>query len=718
MKKLSLALVVFACLFANAYADDYETRDKAVRDSIWSWDMPMFNIRTVPAEYSNESAIIIAQYDEINAAGKSKLRFLSSLSMNKELYYTNISRKLVKINDKSALEHFSEFNFKETLKQFGHNSMNTMSTYLGARIIKPDGTIKEVNVNEAVKVSENKKGTEGYKKLAIPDLQIGDILDYFMQSEYKIDDENVPQEYFIFGGRYPILNYKVHVEINKKLTAEYRSINNAPEFKQSTEDEITHLDVEKQNLPKFEMVYWTAPYRQLPMIRLNILNNASTAIYKPISARSVGIYADLNPDYVLTDAYNIAYDFRLAPFANPVDTKKNIKKFKSKYANASSEELSDFIYDALAIEWRENSVHFLFLSRLQELLNLNKIYSTYGFATSNNGAKKEEIMEISDLTPFVVTTDGKIYTFPHKFSFAGEITSDIEGETAVSLSEEKAFARAKKTIDFSNAKTTVIPTTSAEENKSEYNFEVGFLDLNSTDMTIKLVQEHSGYLKYDTQSRILNYYDTDKEKRSFLELTKKDMLDEVKSEKSRSELLTNIENRRKSQKDSIKSDLEGFHGLKIKELINYNIISQGVTRKNPNLKYEATYTIEGLIKKAGNSIIFSAGKLIGEQLKVDDDDRNRTTDIYMPFARMFEQKILIYIPEGYKIESVDNFKVNIQNEYASFTSEPSFEGNKLILNIKKSYLKSFIPISEWKKVLEVVDAANVLFGQSIVLKKI
>ena len=35
-----------------------------------------------------------------------------------------------------------------------------------------------------------------------------------------------------------------------------------------------------------------------------------------------------------------------------------------------------------------------------------------------------------------------------------------------------------------------------------------------------------------------------------------------------------------------------------------------------------------------------------------------------------------------------------------------------------SDLKSFIPISEWKKVLEVVDAANVLFGQSIVLKKI
>ncbi|MGC3977563.1 MAG: DUF3857 domain-containing protein [Paludibacteraceae bacterium] len=270
MKRLFFTLITFLLFAVFTFADDYETRAKAVRDTVWNWDMPMFKNRTIPDSYSKESAVVIAQYEEVNASGKSKLRFFTTLAFNKELYYTSIIRKLVKINDKSALEAFSEFSFTESKKILGFNSTNTLSTYIGARIIKSDGSIKEVNVNEAVKVSENKKGTEGYKKLAIPDLQVGDILDYFVQKDFKIDNENVPQEYFIFSGRYPILDYKVHVELNKKLTAEYRSINNAPDFVKTEIDDVINLDAEQQNIAKMEMVVWTAPYRQVPLIRLNI----------------------------------------------------------------------------------------------------------------------------------------------------------------------------------------------------------------------------------------------------------------------------------------------------------------------------------------------------------------------------------------------------------------------------------------------------------------
>ncbi|VBB45672.1 conserved exported hypothetical protein [uncultured Paludibacter sp.] len=720
MKKRVLISVSLLLIITQTFANDYESRAKAVRDSIWGWNMTMFNNRTVPTEFANESAIILADYEEINASGKSKLRFLSSLSVNKELYYTSTTRKMVKINDKAALERFSEFSFTESDKKIGYNTVNTMNTYLGARIIKPDGSIKEINVKEAVTVTENKKGTDNYKKLAIPDLQIGDILDYFIQEDYKLDAENVPQSLFVFSGRYPILNYKVHCEINKNLTVEYRSINGAPDFTKTVNEDITYLDAEKENIPKIEILYWTAFYRQLPMIRMNILNNASKVIYKPKSARTKGIYPNLNPDYVMTDYLNLTNDISIYYTVNGSSkTKKHIKNFRTKNPNASNKELADFIYNATKVEWMSyKPIPLLFFHVLNNLLSDNNIQSKIGFITSNTGARPNEIMSMDDLEPIISTVNGQFYTLPTIFSFAGEISTDAENEIAVTQPFKSSMFSTKNMFDFSKSSKEIVPATIAEQNKSKYNSEIGFIDINSQDVTLKLTQEHSGHMKYNGQQRILNFYDADRELRKSLDITTDYISDFGGSAKNKNELNIKLEERRKAQKDSIKSDLEDFHGSKIKEVSNYNILSQGVTNKDSTFKYEAIYTIEGLIKRAGNNIIFSAGKLIGEQLKVDDEDRNRTLDVYMPFARTLEYNILIYIPEGYKIESVDNFKVNIQNEYAAFTSEPVFENNKLIIRVKKSYLKSFIPIAEWNNMLQMLDAANVLFGQSIVLKKV
>lgn len=722
MKKTTLLSFLLTVFFTQVFADDYATRAKTVRDSVWSWKMPMFENRTVPTEYSNESAVVIAHYEEINASGKSKLRFMSVIGVNKELYYTSITRKMVKINDKSALDEFSEFSFKETTTRYGHNSMNTLNSYLGARIIKPDGTIKEVNVNEAVEVNQDKNGKDNYKKLAIPDLQVGDILDYFIQEDYKLDNTNVPQSLFVFAGRYPILNYKVHCEINKNLVVEYKSINGAPQFSQTVNDEITYLDVEKTNIPKIEMIYWTAPFRQYPIIRMNVLNNAQNAIYKPSSARTKGIYANLDANYILTDAYNSMGDFsKYYSLSASSKTKKHIKNFKSKYPNATKEELADYIYNVTKIDWMSNlsSTHqYFFMLKLYDVFTKNKIPCTIGFVTHNNGARLNELMDIDDLIPIVSTGNGRFYTYPNLLSYAGKGKYDIEGETAVTQSFFSTRNILVKVQDISLAKREIIPQTDFQQNKSKYEFEVGFEDVNSPDLTMKLTQEHSGFMKQSSQATILNFYDVDSELRKQMEINTDFITDYSGSQKDKNEITTMIEDFKKGQKDSVKSDLYDFHRIKIKDVQNYSILNYGISKKDSAFKYEAVYTVEGLMKRAGNNFVFSLGKLIGDQLKIDDEDRNRTIDVYMSYARSLEYEININIPEGYKIESADNFKVNIANEYASFTSEPTFEGNKLILRVKKSYIKSFIPISDWEKILSIVDAANVLFGQSVIIKKI
>ncbi|MGC3977564.1 MAG: hypothetical protein QM751_04620 [Paludibacteraceae bacterium] len=419
----------------------------------------------------------------------------------------------------------------------------------------------------------------------------------------------------------------------------------------------------------------------------------------------------------MADAYNMTSDMQSYSPISTSETRKNIKKYKSSHPNITKTELADYIYNVYAIEWGRSRIHpFKYIAELQRLFELNSIESNVGFVTDNTGARMTEIMEFDDLIPMVATESGHYYTFPTIFSYAGESRADIENQTFISLTESDVKLFPKK-HNFTNAKKIVLPATSAEQNKSVYEFEVNMADVNSQNSTLKLTQEHFGHLKYPNQDHILNFYDVDKEQRTFYELQKKEMLEVVKSEKDKNEWRAQIEENHKAQKDSIKADLEDFHGSKIQEVLNYKILSQGVTRKDSTLKYEATYTIGGLIKKAGKNIIFNAGKLIGEQMKVDDEDRNRTSDAYMPFNRAFQFKISISIPDGYTLENPENFNVNIRNEYASFTSEPKIEKNKLVINIKKSYLKTLVPISEWKKILEMIDGANILFGQSIVLKK-
>ena len=296
--------------------------------------------------------------------------------------------------------------------------------------------------------------------------------------------------------------------------------------------------------------------------------------------------------------------------------------------------------------------------------------------------------------------------------------ADLEGETAVIEPKTDKSIPSIKLEDLANYKREALPTTTAEQNKSRFSVEVGLKNPSSSEVELKLTQTHTGYLKRSIQHQLLNFYDTDKEFRKSIGLDSDMFADISESQKLVEDYKTKVSDFRKAQRDSVISDLNETYGAKIKELKAYNIISYGISKKDSAFEYEAEFTMENLVKRAGSNYIFSAGKLLGEQFKMDDRDRKRTLDAYMSYNRSFEYLITIHIPDGYKIESADNFKVNLQNEYAAFTSEPVLEGNTLKIKIKKAYLKTFIPNAEWKKITEVVDAANVLLGQSVVLRKI
>ena len=186
MNKYPITLII-AILAMNSIAfsqDDAEYKKKVeeVRKEIWGWNIPAFSKHTIPSKYENEPGVVLARHQEIKALSKSKFKFLVITAVKyKETYFTNTFREQVKINDKATLDEYSEISYQKykRLAKFFSAKKPGRVTILGVRIIKPNGSIQEVNTDEEVLIKNDKD--EQRSKIAISGLEVGDIIDYFFK---------------------------------------------------------------------------------------------------------------------------------------------------------------------------------------------------------------------------------------------------------------------------------------------------------------------------------------------------------------------------------------------------------------------------------------------------------------------------------------------------------------------------------------------------------
>lgn len=723
--KSILLITIFLChqcLLAQKY-DEYAQK---VREEVWKWDLPEFKNYTVPDEYKNESAVILAMHDQIIATGKSKFRVNAALAfgINKELEYSKTYRKLIKINDKVSLDKYSTISFKEERKVKGYMMSSKFKTIVGARIIKPDGTVKNVDVeDEAVEVTEGKKEKVDHKKLAIPDLQVGDILDYFVQDEGHVDTQNIPPMSFVFGDRYPILHYSVHCEIGKNLTAEYRPINGAPDFTESTnEDKDIVLDAEKKNIPKIEgMDRWVSPFREFPMIRMSVLNNTSGDIWKPKTARKKGLYKNVPASTILDDMKSAYGDDRYAGTSDAAkDTKKLVDRYKKENPGFSQGELACYIYDALQFNWDYygyGDPQGSFIRTLNMFLKYYKVDYKLAFVTSKYGARFDEVANWYDINCMTIADNDKLmFTYNPPFSIAGEVDFDFEGESGVTLSNYKY----KGKILQGEQKQFTVPVT--DEN---YNSSLTRLDVNFTDdpmiLGISKKTTNRGNLKREYQSNFAIYEKWDEEMRERLGI-KKTKLEEMQEKRGDRKYIDDyksaMEEARKKIKDNFKDEIKQYHDAEPKEIIEYNVEHLGITSQNPDFVATVKYQQEGLVQKAGNNYILNVGKLIGQQLDLKGEDRKRNVDVYMPTARSYEYSIEIKIPDGYSVSDIEKLNQNVNNASASFSVSATLSSNILKIDTKKVYKNAFEPVANWNNLLEMLDNTINFCNQSIVLRKI
>ena len=728
----ALVILLISSINGNLFANDYKKHAKEIRDAVWSWNIEAFNNYSVPEKYKDESAVVLARHQQIEATSKNKFRMnmLLLADINKELYYTNIDRIMIKLNDKKALDEYSELSFKEEAKSMGFYRSNKFKTVVGVRIIKPDGAIQEIDVDEdAVAITEGKKDKEAFKKIAIRGLETGDILDYFYSEEMELETLNVSPQFFMFFPKYPTLSYSAECVLGDKLTVEYRSVNGAPDFEQSVDDDNNVvLKFAQSNLEAVDEISgmrWLSVYRDLPMIRLVILNNSSKLIYKPANARKSGAYKDVDYEEVLKDKKG-----NFATWSNKMfwmrdiykKVNKAIENYKQKNTSATSEELALYIYDAFRFYWPSDYSNYpypKFFIALEKTLKENGIGSKIGFTTSRNGARREQVVDDDDIIVFLSANyDKQLFFFPNGYKYAGEIPSAFEGETVSVVSVEKYKQNSPIGIEGTTGEFE-IPASSFEDNKSVVKSKVVFSELNPLELKIKRTTVSSGEMKDDYLRILPLYEDWDKVMRERL-LIETDFWQDIESDKNARKYAdhykTLFEDKRKEQKELMQAEFKEYHSTNSGELIGYSIKSIGAVVEEPAFEFETEYIIDGLVKKAGNNLILDAGKLIGAQWVPMEKERKRDWNAYIPAPILIENEIIIEIPVNYTIEGLGNLNKNVDNEYGKFTSSAVVEGNILTITTVKAYKKNFVPKDDWNTLLEMIDATSDFCLQSVMLR--
>ncbi|NLX66704.1 MAG: hypothetical protein GXZ19_08055 [Bacteroidales bacterium] len=731
--KISLPVsLLFLLVSINCFADIPKTHAQTVREMVWAWDKPEFMQYELPPGYENESAVILARHQHIEATSKNRFRMNALLfgDVNRELYYTNIDRQMVKLNDLSALAEFSELSFTEETRISGHMRSNKLKTIVGARVIKPDGSVVEVAVDEeAIAFTEGKKEKETLKKVAIPGLQVGDILDYFVCDEMELETYNVPPELFLFFGQYPILKYSIHCEFGDKLTVEYRSLNGAPEMRHSTDTDNNYiLDAEAENLEKVDALdemRWISPYRTFPMIRMYVLNNASKLIVKSPNARKGGVYENLPYDEYLNDAKTFLAAQEKQMFWMK-DTDKKVKKTLSELMDNNpamgDEEKAIVIYEALFYHWPNDYANYpglKFMVRLQQLFEEYNVKHKFLFVTSRLGPRKEEVVSDDDMITGLLANDHQLFFFRNGYRYAGEVPPEYQGESASTIEVVKYAANKSYGIE-GNGGQYEIPESKAEDNLLASRIEVTIPIDNLSQLSVKRNVRCTGNMKEDYWQLLL-YEDWDKEMRKKLGIghTLMEELQANKSTRKRIDEFTSVlESHKKEQKEIIELELTEYHGEKPEKIEEFFFNSMGITTDRPALDYTVSYTVEGLVKNAGDNLILEVGRLIGQHWEPSERDEQRTIDAYLPAALSLSYDIEIEIPEGYGVEGVEALSFNYSNDSGGFRSDYQLEGNKLHISATKIYGRSVVPLDKWNEIVLIAKKANDFQAKTIILKKL
>ncbi len=127
------------------------------------------------------------------------------------------------------------------------------------------------------------------------------------------------------------------------------------------------------------------------------------------------------------------------------------------------------------------------------------------------------------------------------------------------------------------------------------------------------------------------------------------------------------------------------------------------------LVVESEFQSPSFIELAGSIILLKAGELIGPQSELYQENE-RKTEVQNQYNRAYDRFIAIKIPEGYKIENLEDLIFDekvIENdkEIYYFRSNYTIENNVLKIQVDEAYEEIYYPKEKFEAFRNVINAA-------------
>lgn len=716
MGKIKVIRVVFSILLVqlltlSVNADekaDYLKLAQKVRQEVWSSTPADFQKRTVPDRYKNASAVILSYYRELSTDyyRKATADLVLNLRLTRQIDCTDMERMLIQINDKKALKDYSEFTFKTKSRKWTWGYHHKTQTVLGIRVIKKNGNVQEVSLDDYVDVKEGKNDKDLSQKIAVPGLEVGDCIDVFSLDQIDTQEQQLDPFYFVLRQDEPVLYTKVHCVLDQSLATVYRTMNGAPDFTQTTDkDKNAVLDMVMDKPIDAESSIWYNSLEQSPFIEMYITPTKTKVAVVEKAMRQKGVRGNPDVTPILQDDWKLLKSYVSKGGYSPAGLPSTYKSvFKSaKKEGMSAEEKADRIY---SFEYVSGGASQRVFNTVANYLRKLGVEIEMGITTPFGALPVDKLINYNSTSWFFRLKGTDVYYFPGTYpKVASEIPYIYQGRKAYMQDSEEQIT---------------IPVSQAEDNKSVNDMVV---KLDGTKLDISRKVTYSGEQKMYGQSLVSpdNTLFGSSQLEAYWRYLKYDDKDPYScyTKKESAELKGAFNEYRKNAIDPFKAEISSYHDGDPVQVGGYGVDCVGIRRDSSNFVYHVDYVMDGMVKRAGNNYLLSVGKLIGSSLKLEGKDRERIDDVWRKMAFVDEWNIEILLPQGYKVsaEALKKIETSVANECGEFTVKATAGNESVKVYVRKCFAHRVEPVSNWSKLLALVDACSAFADKQMVIAK-
>lgn len=716
MGKIKVIRVVFSILLVQLFTLSVNADEKAdylklaqkVRQEVWSSTPADFQKRTVPDRYKNASAVILSYYRELSTDyyRKATADLVLNLRLTRQIDCTDMERMLIQINDKKALKDYSEFTFKTKSRKWTWGYHHKTQTVLGIRVIKKNGNVQEVSLDDYVDVKEGKNDKDLSQKIAVPGLEVGDCIDVFSLDQIDTQEQQLDPFYFVLRQDEPVLYTKVHCVLDQSLATVYRTMNGAPDFTQTTDkDKNAVLDMVMDKPIDAESSIWYNSLEQSPFIEMYITPTKAKVAVVEKAMRQKGVRGNPDVTPILQDDWKLLKSYVSKGGYSPAGLPSTYKSvFKSaKKEGMSAEEKADRIY---SFEYVSGGASQRVFNTVANYLRKLGVEIEMGITTPFGALPVDKLINYNSTSWFFRLKGTDVYYFPGTYpKVASEIPYIYQGRKAYMQDSEEQIT---------------IPVSQAEANKSVNDMVV---KLDGTKLDISRKVTYSGEQKMYGQSLVSpdNTLFGSSQLEAYWRYLKYDDKDSYScyTKKESAELKGAFNEFRKNAIDPFKAEISSYHDADPVQVGGYGVDCVGIRRDSSNFVYHVDYVMDGMVKRAGNNYLLSVGKLIGSSLKLEGKDRERIDDVWRKMAFVDEWNIEIPLPQGYKVsaEALKKIETSVANECGEFTVKATAGNECVKVYVRKCFAHRVEPVSNWSKLLALVDACSAFADKQMVIAK-